>query len=135
MSSVTRKQRYEQRHPEKVKAYRQSYYQKNRERQKENLKRWIENNPEKWKSDVRARVLKSKYGITPEEYERMFEQQGGVCAVCKRPPGKRRLSVDHDHETGEVRALLCTRCNMALGYADESPSILQGLIDYLKRHL
>jgi ribosomal protein L37E len=63
----------------------------------------------------RRTKLKLKYGITPEDYERMFEEQGGVCAVCEKPSAK-RLCVDHDHATGIVRGLLCTPCNLSLGY-------------------
>ena len=64
--------------------------------------------------------LKRKFGITPEDYERRLAQQGGGCAVCGRAPkpGK-SLHVDHDHETGYVRGLLCFKCNAALGQLDD----------------
>lgn len=58
----------------------------------------------------------AKYGITSLDYLRLLDLQGGVCGMCGRPPGKRLLFVDHDHETGEVRGLLHAPCNMALGY-------------------
>lgn len=54
------------------------------------------------------------YGITLEQYDEMFRQQGGACAVCGSVPKKNRLSVDHDHATGKVRGLLCMNCNIAL---------------------
>ena len=47
-------------------------------------------------------------------YDTLLELQGGHCACCPRRPGKNRLHVDHDHQTGEVRGLLCWRCNIAL---------------------
>lgn len=63
-----------------------------------------------------------KYNITPEEYERLFEAQGGLCAICRQSEtiktgagALRRLAVDHDHATDRVRGLLCYRCNSALG--------------------
>lgn len=56
------------------------------------------------------------YRITREVYEQMLTDQGGVCKICKRPPLNRQLAVDHDHDTGAVRGLLCTRCNTALGW-------------------
>ena len=61
----------------------------------------------------RAGALKRRYGITPEQYDKMLERQGGGCAVCgKAPkPGARRLAVDHDHSTKVVRGLLCFTCN------------------------
>jgi len=64
----------------------------------------------------RMHNLKRDFGITIEEYDAMLTKQGGVCAICKRPPNKNRLAVDHDHTTGEVRGLLCPSCNRAVGY-------------------
>jgi hypothetical protein len=58
--------------------------------------------------------LKARYGITLAEYEAILERQGGACALCPRVPGKKRLHVDHDHETGRVRGLLCAPCNTRL---------------------
>lgn len=67
--------------------------------------------------------LKHFYKITPEDYERMLTEQNGVCAICGQPPrGKmKRLSVDHNHTTGEVRGLLCITCNRVAGYLDNKP--------------
>lgn len=59
----------------------------------------------------RKSALKRRYGVTPEQYAKMFELQGGTCAICRRPPRRRRLSVDHDHTTKRVRGLLCFTCN------------------------
>lgn len=55
-----------------------------------------------------------QYGLTPEKFDEMREAQGGCCAFCGEP--KKRLVVDHCHKTGNVRGLLCVRCNVALGY-------------------
>lgn len=78
----------------------------------------------------RRRKFRIRYGITPEQYDAMFEAQGGVCYICKRPPKKeRRLAVDHNHQTGKVRKLLCTRCNAFVGHAENKL-----YIDYLKEH-
>lgn len=66
-------------------------------------------------------MLKPRYGITIEEYDTMLAAQAGVCAICKQnPPNGRilKLAVDHDHATGEVRGLLCQRCNMALHFLE-----------------
>lgn len=60
------------------------------------------------KAGARAQRLAQVFNITPEEYDRILEFQGGVCALCKRPPKEgKRLAVDHDHATGYVRGLLC----------------------------
>ncbi len=87
------------------------------------------NNPEK----VRAMHLKSLYGLTPEDYNRMLVEQGGHCAACERTPDNEKhgvLHVDHDHTTGAVRGLLCHRCNTAYGLIAEN---LDGLAAYAKR--
>jgi len=84
--------------------------------------------------------LKSHYGLTVEEYDRMFEAQGGVCAVCGKPAdpdGVRsasRLHVDHDHETGRLRELLCIKCNRGLGYFADDPALLRAMAAYIERH-
>lgn len=89
----------------------------------------------------RANNYQKNYGITLSRYNEMFERQGGRCAACHRLETKvdprtkvlRYLSVDHDHETGEVRGLLCAECNSALGLLGESQSRARGLISYIKR--
>jgi hypothetical protein len=87
------------------------------------------------RTDRRRHQLKSKYGITPADYERLLEQQGGCCAICGSHDsyGKtNRLAVDHDHETGEVRALLCNKCNPAIGLMDDDPERLEAAASYLR---
>ena len=76
------------------------------------------------------------YGLTLEQYHRMFEKQEDRCGICKRHQSefKKRLFVDHCHETGKVRGLLCFKCNNLLGQANDDPSILQNAIEYLKEH-
>jgi hypothetical protein len=77
--------------------------------------------------------LKNKYGITEGDYWALYDSQDQTCAICRRKPRSVRLSVDHDHSTGEVRGLLCSRCNhKLLGAADESIERLQAAIDYLR---
>lgn len=76
--------------------------------------------------------LKRRFNITLEQYDEMFEKQNGVCAICKLPEITMRLAVDHDHKTGEIRGLLCQRCNRFLGQAYEDLNILQNAIKYLQ---
>lgn len=80
-----------------------------------------------------AGYLKRIYGITIKEYYKMLEDQGGGCAVCGKTPGEngRRLAVDHDHETGEVRGLLCSSCNTGLGNFKDDPQLLESAMYYL----
>jgi Recombination endonuclease VII len=80
-----------------------------------------------------VRGLRRHYGITVEQYNEMFNRQAGCCAMCgtHQSKFKNRLHVDHDHETKQIRSLLCTKCNPLIGYADESIDRLQQAIDYL----
>jgi hypothetical protein len=90
-------------------------------------------NPEK----SRWHCLLKKYGLTLEEYAHLLEQQNYGCAICGRPPAQSRygkLSVDHDHATGKVRALLCGKCNVGLGVMDEDPERLEAAAKYLRKH-
>ena len=80
--------------------------------------------------------LKRNYGITVEQYNEFLRQQGGVCAICSNVClTGRRLAVDHCHESHEVRGLLCTNCNQGLGKFQDSPELLSGAADYLKRRI
>ena len=75
--------------------------------------------------------LRNKYNISLDDYAEMFEEQGGVCAICQQRSNK-LLAVDHDHETGQIRGLLCSNCNTALGMVKENIGTLFMMIDYLK---
>jgi hypothetical protein len=91
----------------------------------------------------RDRHLRHKYGISSAEYDALFLAQGGVCAICGRAEtgvggrhGKTpvQLAVDHNHETGAIRALLCNQCNRGLGCFGDDERQLQVAIDYLRSH-
>lgn len=76
------------------------------------------------------------HGITPDEYEEMLAAQNGGCAVCgaiSADQSGRRLHVDHCHTTGQIRGLLCSNCNNALGRANDDAERLHALADYLDR--
>tara|TARA_R110000744_G_scaffold32808_1_gene76632 strand:- start:267 stop:686 length:420 start_codon:yes stop_codon:yes gene_type:complete len=84
----------------------------------------------------RNRHLQKTYGLSLEGYAKMLEEQGGRCAICAMeekhaPHGV--LSVDHCHESGVVRALLCNPCNTGIGQFKENQDFLANAIDYLKR--
>lgn len=71
-----------------------------------------------------------KYGLESKEYKQLLIEQAGRCKICKRAGG-RKLVIDHSHETGKVRGLLCQSCNTALGKFQDSPFILLAAIHYL----
>ena len=78
--------------------------------------------------------LEKQYGVTAEQYHAMVKAQGGVCNICKRPPGKKRLAVDHCHRSKKVRALLCRHCNLLIGLAEDKPETLDAAAAYLRGH-
>ena len=80
----------------------------------------------------RRGYLKRHYGITQEEYDAMLIKQAGGCAICGKPPlDVKFLSVDHNHQTGKVRGLLCRKCNLAIGILQDDPSLLRRAVNYL----
>ncbi|SRR6266487_1111537 len=82
-----------------------------------------------------GRTRKSRYGITPQQYEAMFVNQMGVCAICGEAPGEgKHLCIDHCHKTGQVRGLLCAPCNFLLGNAQDKIAVLKNAIRYLQRN-
>lgn len=79
--------------------------------------------------------LKRRFGLTLEQYDEMLKSQGGGCALCKRPPPARSaLHVDHDHETGRVRGLLCFTCNNALGDFEDDAVRLREAARYVESY-
>lgn len=82
---------------------------------------------------IRLKTLWRKHGITADQYNEMFSMQDGKCAICKTHQKHltRSLSVDHNHDTGEVRGLLCTQCNTSLGLLKENIKLLEAMKSYI----
>ena len=86
----------------------------------------------------RGKKLLKLYGISLEEYERMYQEQGGLCRICGKPETRKvngravPLCVDHEHRTGKVRGLLCYSCNIALGFLEKSDWVRRAYA-YLKK--
>ena len=89
---------------------------------------------------LKDKYLKRHYGIGLPDYERMYEAQGGTCAICGGPEtavGKHGiflLAVDHNEETGAIRQLLCMNHNRGLGFFNHDPALLRAAIAYLESH-
>lgn len=124
--------------------------ERNRESEAERARQWRKNNPEQVRDYQRnyyhesgGKTVHSKrrrdaarkknYGITPERFEALLASQGGKCAVCRTPEprGKATWHLDHDHETGAVRGVLCITCNIALGMLHDDPARCRAAADYL----
>jgi hypothetical protein len=77
----------------------------------------------------------AKYGLTEEQLASLMEAAGGVCAICRQPESYkgRTLSVDHCHETGRVRGVLCSKCNAGIGFLGDKPETVAAALAYLQR--
>lgn len=89
-------------------------------------------NPEKWREARWEKQIKSEYGLSARDYQRLREEQKNVCAICLKEPNK-KLFVDHCHTTGKVRGLLCQHCNTLLGMARDDTLTLKNAVHYLER--
>lgn len=118
--------------PEKAAAASRKWAREHKKQHTATKKKWRLNNPDKHK----CYVLRRTYGISLAEYNALLLAQGGVCGICKLATvGNcgRRLYVDHDHETGKVRGILCGKCNSILGFAADVPGVLEAAVDWLKK--
>ncbi len=104
--------------------------------QKELLRERKQRNPKKYQDDLRRNRYLRWYGITIEDYDQMFEIQKGKCAICgtTRPHFRKNVkhfNVDHNHETGTVRGLLCNTCNRGLGLFRDNVGLIGKAFQYL----
>jgi hypothetical protein len=119
---------------EKIKARTNKWKSDNPERKRIANKNWHQRNLEKNKLRAWAAHLKRKFNISVSEWDEMYAEQNGRCKICHQPQDTQRLAVDHDHETGEVRGLLCRTCNTAIGLMNDDPIILASAIKYVTRN-
>ena len=114
------------RHGEHIRAYHRAYYHKNKA-----VLLARRNTPEQ-KQRLRDYLRERTFGVTPEQYRAWVNEQEGKCAICRQAPGIRGLAVDHDHNTGKIRGLLCGNCNVLLGHAKDNPATLRAAAEYLE---
>jgi hypothetical protein len=128
---------------EKRRAYMRQWRALNREKCRLDSQKWYarlcEQDPSRSRRYHRRAHLKYTFGMTLEEYDELLLAQEGVCAVCRREETSLRrgvvksLDVDHDHKTGEIRGLLCSACNTALGLLQDDPLRIRALSNYIER--
>ena len=109
----------------KVKQYHQEYHQKEKKAREKSGSS---------KEYFRTRWLKHKYGLTIEQFEEMLKAQDSKCAICGEVQESEKFHIDHNHDTGAVRALLCKGCNQGLGLFREDSRRLLEAVNYLERH-
>lgn len=89
--------------------------------------------PEKYQKLERKHYFKSEYGISLEEYDLLLQKQHGLCKICKkRFSNKQQTHLDHNHRTAQIRGILCHKCNLLLGLADDDIHLLRECIAYLE---
>lgn len=119
---------------EKQRAQSRRWYRANKKHHLAKSEKWKKKNPERTKYIFRRCTL-SKYGIGVEEFSALSEAQNHQCKICGRSASACRggvLAVDHDHYTKNVRGLLCTQCNTAIGSLQDSPELLELAAAYLR---
>lgn len=121
-------------------------YEDNLKRKSEYNKQWREDHPEKAKGyskeycrkhRKRAKIihLQRNYNLSYEDWLKIWENQDGKCAICKIAfLTQSDAYVDHDHKTGEIRSLLCKKCNFGLGMFDDDPELTTKATEYLTTH-
>jgi hypothetical protein len=121
------------------------YYEKNKAKVYAATRKWILANKERWeesrhkylkskpKEYHRNRVMKCRYGVDIEWFKAQLDRQGFSCLICK---GGLDMSshIDHDHESGKVRGILCRRCNMGIGSFEEDVVVMANAIAYLENN-
>lgn len=109
-----------------------SYYVLNKERMNDKGRQYYADNKDKFRNN---KLLKD-HGISLKEYNEWYYGQNKVCAICKgnQLPHREYLSVDHCHDTGKVRGLLCEGCNLGLGHFKDNIKALNNAIEYLRRN-
>lgn len=122
---------YESANRERIAVRHSQWYRANKARVAANTLRWRQT--DHGKDRQRENRLRLRYGLTSEKYSTLLALQGDCCAICRTiaPTHGRRLAVDHDHDTGAVRGLLCGPCNRAIGYLGDSPDRVAAALFYL----
>jgi len=116
--------------------YRRKYRLRNSPQERAYQKKYRDNNKDKRKNVM----LKIRFNLTLEEYQSILKSQGGVCKICQKPETAKKsnseearmLAVDHDHNTGKVRGLLCARCNVQLGHYEKTKPRAEEFEKYLE---
>ena len=118
--------------PEKRKEQKRRHYLKNKDKIDQQAKDWYHNNKERYYGNT----IKRKYGLTLNEYNALRLEQDYKCAICgdhEEVVGK-KMYVDHNHDTGKIRKLLCTKCNVGIGMLKDSAEVLLKAAQYLQEH-
>ena len=130
---------------DKRREYNKKWYAENADRERERSRKYKAKNVDKIRESrkkyyaenidkIRDRNLQNRYGIGHEEYLELFEKQDGKCKICETTSNRKlkHFAVDHCHDTGDVRGLLCSNCNTAIGLLKDNPDLLRAAAKYIE---
>ena len=123
---------WQQQNRDKIRTYDRERYQQNLQQQRARSRTLYASNP-RLRLYRRSWALQRKYGITEEDYQRLYAQQNGRCPICLHQFAK--LFVDHNHDTGVIRGLLCIGCNRSIGQLGDTQEGLERALAYLQSTL
>jgi hypothetical protein len=125
--------------------YNRKYYQANKEKRKQQFRKYREENAEYFRNYMREYQLKNKdalsesrrawrYGMTVDEMNERLEEAGDICPICHAAYGTEttKKCIDHCHETGEIRGIICNKCNIAAGMLQDDVQAVKRLAEYLE---
>jgi len=122
-----RSRRYQQENKEMIREKRLTKYREDSEAINAYHRQYRRDHP----AAQRGWLMKSRYGVTLEEYRELYDKQTGQCAICGISVPFPKLSVDHNHESGKIRGLLCQNCNAGIGMLGDAPERLTRAAQYL----
>ena len=115
--------------------YDQKRYAENADQLKTYQKQYKAENPDKIKQNRNKYHLKKRYGLSPQEKQSMLDDQNNCCAICKIEfDDAKATHVDHNHDTNELRGILCRNCNLGLGHFKDSKNLILDAVKYLTRY-
>ena len=128
---LARRRKWATNNKTRVRQLSRDWYLRNKERALTEHRKYYRRNRKRFLETTRRRRLLVRYGLTPEQVTAQQQKQRGKCTTCRRT---RPLHIDHRHDTGSFRSLLCGSCNRALGLVREDIDVLKRMIRYLRRH-
>jgi len=155
LRKLNRSREWKKKNPEKNRESQKAWKLKNKEYIREYEKNYRTNNkekmsiinkrtknkaklkdPEKFKIKSRNSWYKTRFGLSIEDFNKLFEEQNGCCAICGRHQSEvtKTFHVDHNHTTNKIRELLCPTCNQGLGFFKENIQYLENAIKYIQKH-
>jgi len=135
-STKEKRKEYSDKNRDRLNRQQREWRAKNIGKEKEYRKKWYlrSRSPEQLEKEKLA-MIKYRYGLEKEDYERVLEDQDNKCKVCDKEFDSNgqstKLHIDHCHDSGEIRGFLCNNCNIGLGYFCDDPQILQSAMEYL----